>query len=254
MRETRARLTSRPDFETRENRRPANPETRARIITPTIATKTRLRNHQKKRYFRTAPPREREISGGRRSASIGFMEGIRNYRPSAMLPEQIVQRFDAQSLALERCANWPLTRTRRCMELPAARALSVQPSALPDELKVALDRASDFAKAEKAANTRRAYTADFAAFRAWCAGRRRSRPRHQGFDDRAPRGCNTLRAPAGWPAIGDRGRKGARRDSRHTPHDRNGEDGEGFATGPSSRACGGLGGSELAYPLQYVRD
>jgi site-specific recombinase XerD len=57
------------------------------------------------------------------------------------------------------------------LELPAARALSVQPSALPDELKVALDRASDFAKAEKAANTRRAYTADFAAFRAWCAGR-----------------------------------------------------------------------------------
>jgi site-specific recombinase XerD len=49
--------------------------------------------------------------------------------------------------------------------------LAVQPNVLPGELKVALKRANDFAKAEKALNTRRAYTADFAAFRAWCAGR-----------------------------------------------------------------------------------
>jgi hypothetical protein len=51
------------------------------------------------------------------------------------------------------------------------RAVAVQASGLPPELEIALDRASDFAKAEKAANTRRAYTAEFAAFRAWCAGR-----------------------------------------------------------------------------------
>jgi hypothetical protein len=37
--------------------------------------------------------------------------------------------------------------------------------------EVALKRANDFAKAEKALNTRRAYTADFVAFRGWCAGR-----------------------------------------------------------------------------------
>jgi hypothetical protein len=40
---------------------------------------------------------------------------------------------------------------------------------LPGELEVVLQRANDFAKAEKALNTRRAYTADFAAFLAWCA-------------------------------------------------------------------------------------
>jgi site-specific recombinase XerD len=51
------------------------------------------------------------------------------------------------------------------------RALAIQGNALPGELEVALNRANDFAKAEKAANTRRAYTADFAAFQAWCAGR-----------------------------------------------------------------------------------
>jgi hypothetical protein len=53
------------------------------------------------------------------------------------------------------------------LELPVA----VQASGLPAELEIALDRASDFARAEKAPNTRRAYTTDFAAFRAWCAGR-----------------------------------------------------------------------------------
>jgi site-specific recombinase XerD len=42
---------------------------------------------------------------------------------------------------------------------------------LPGELEVVLKRANDFAKAEKALNTRRAYTADFAAFLAWCASR-----------------------------------------------------------------------------------
>jgi hypothetical protein len=54
---------------------------------------------------------------------------------------------------------------------PADRALAVQPNVLRGELEVALKRANDFAKAEKALNTRRAYTADLAAFRAWCAGR-----------------------------------------------------------------------------------
>jgi site-specific recombinase XerD len=53
------------------------------------------------------------------------------------------------------------------LELPVA----VKASGLPAELEIALDRASDFARAEKAPNTRRAYTTDFAAFRAWCAGR-----------------------------------------------------------------------------------
>lgn len=53
----------------------------------------------------------------------------------------------------------------------AGRALAVQPNVLPGELEVAVKRANDFAKAEKALNTRRAYTADFAAFGAWCAGR-----------------------------------------------------------------------------------
>jgi hypothetical protein len=42
----------------------------------------------------------------------------------------------------------------------AGRALAVQPNVLRGELKVALKRANDFAKAEKALNTRRAYTAD----------------------------------------------------------------------------------------------
>jgi site-specific recombinase XerC len=42
---------------------------------------------------------------------------------------------------------------------------------LPAELESALDRASDFAKAEKAANTRRAYAGDFVAFRTWCTAR-----------------------------------------------------------------------------------
>jgi site-specific recombinase XerC len=51
------------------------------------------------------------------------------------------------------------------------RAPAVQSSGLPAELDIALDRASDFAKAEKAANTRRAYAGDFAAFQAWCAAR-----------------------------------------------------------------------------------
>jgi hypothetical protein len=53
------------------------------------------------------------------------------------------------------------------LELPVV----VQASGLPAELEIALNRASDFARAEKAPNTRRAYTTDFAAFRAWCAGR-----------------------------------------------------------------------------------
>jgi site-specific recombinase XerD len=53
------------------------------------------------------------------------------------------------------------------LELPVA----VQATGLPAELETALDRARDFARAEKAPNTRRAYTTDFAAFRAWCAGR-----------------------------------------------------------------------------------
>jgi site-specific recombinase XerD len=65
----------------------------------------------------------------------------------------------------------PMTMESDDFEVLAARALLVQPGALPGELDVALDRARDFAKAEKAPNTRRAYTADFAAFRAWCAGR-----------------------------------------------------------------------------------
>ena len=56
------------------------------------------------------------------------------------------------------------------LELPG-RTVAVQASGLPAELEIALDRASDFARAEKAPNTRRAYTTDFAAFRAWCAGR-----------------------------------------------------------------------------------
>ena len=42
---------------------------------------------------------------------------------------------------------------------------------MPAELEIALNRASDFAKAEKVPNTRLAYTADFALFRAWCASR-----------------------------------------------------------------------------------
>jgi hypothetical protein len=50
-------------------------------------------------------------------------------------------------------------------------AMIVQGGDLPAELEIALDRASDFAKAEKAANTRRAYAGDFVAFRAWCAAR-----------------------------------------------------------------------------------
>ena len=56
------------------------------------------------------------------------------------------------------------------LELPGG-AVAVQAGGLPAELEIALDRASDFARAEKAPNTRRAYTTDFAAFRAWCAVR-----------------------------------------------------------------------------------
>jgi site-specific recombinase XerD len=51
------------------------------------------------------------------------------------------------------------------------RALAVHVSGLPAELERALDRAGDFAKAEKSPNTRRAYKTDFGAFRAWCASR-----------------------------------------------------------------------------------
>jgi hypothetical protein len=56
-----------------------------------------------------------------------------------------------------------------CLE-PLDRAVAIQASDVPAELEIALNRASDFAKADKALNTRRAYTADFAAFRAWCGG------------------------------------------------------------------------------------
>jgi hypothetical protein len=53
----------------------------------------------------------------------------------------------------------PMTIGPDDLEL-AGRALAVQPNVLRGELKVALKRANDFAKAEKALNTRRAYTAD----------------------------------------------------------------------------------------------
>jgi site-specific recombinase XerD len=54
---------------------------------------------------------------------------------------------------------------------PLDHAVAVQASGLPAGLEMALHRASDFAKAEKAPNTRLAYTADFTVFRAWCTGR-----------------------------------------------------------------------------------
>jgi hypothetical protein len=64
----------------------------------------------------------------------------------------------------------PMTMEPSDLELPG-HTLAVQPNASFGELEVALNWAKDFAQAEKAANTRRAYTADFAAFRSWCAGR-----------------------------------------------------------------------------------
>jgi hypothetical protein len=51
------------------------------------------------------------------------------------------------------------------LELPG-HTLAVQPNAPSREYEVALDRAKDFAQAEKAANTRKAYRGDFAAFQA----------------------------------------------------------------------------------------
>jgi hypothetical protein len=53
----------------------------------------------------------------------------------------------------------------------AVGAVTIQASNWPDEARGALERANDFARAEKAPNTRRAYRSDFGAFRAWCAGR-----------------------------------------------------------------------------------
>jgi site-specific recombinase XerD len=53
----------------------------------------------------------------------------------------------------------------------AGCSVTVQSSSLSGELKLALDRARDFARAEKAPNTRKAYQSDFKAFQAWCAGR-----------------------------------------------------------------------------------
>jgi len=54
---------------------------------------------------------------------------------------------------------------------PANYAVTVGASGLPRELEVAMDRAGEFAKAEKALNTRRAYRSDFATFQTWCAAR-----------------------------------------------------------------------------------
>jgi site-specific recombinase XerD len=55
-------------------------------------------------------------------------------------------------------------------DLEPDRGLPASPAACPPAaLQEALDRASAFALAEKAANTRKAYRSDLAAFRAWCA-------------------------------------------------------------------------------------
>ena len=54
---------------------------------------------------------------------------------------------------------------------PNRGALAVSSGTLPAGLRAAIRRASDFARAENAANTRRAYRSDIAAFQAWCAGR-----------------------------------------------------------------------------------
>jgi site-specific recombinase XerC len=67
-------------------------------------------------------------------------------------------------------ATAPMTMELNDLEL-ANRALARHSSALPGEQEVALSRASDFARAEKAANTRKAYRSDFALFQAWCASR-----------------------------------------------------------------------------------
>jgi hypothetical protein len=58
-------------------------------------------------------------------------------------------------------------------------AVAVPPGRLPGELKAALDRAHDVAKAEKAPNTRRAYQSDLGAFH-----RRRDFHRLRGGDSR----------------------------------------------------------------------
>jgi site-specific recombinase XerD len=53
-----------------------------------------------------------------------------------------------------------------------SRALIVTPTGrVPAELREAVKRAGEFARAGQAGSTRRAYTSDFAIFKAWCAGR-----------------------------------------------------------------------------------
>jgi site-specific recombinase XerD len=52
---------------------------------------------------------------------------------------------------------------------PHNGVLVVSPGGQPTHLQQAVDRASSFATAEKAANTRRAYRTDLAVFQGWCA-------------------------------------------------------------------------------------
>jgi site-specific recombinase XerD len=61
--------------------------------------------------------------------------------------------------------------------LPAQSLRTIAPepaAAAPDALATDLNRASEYARAEKATATRKAYTSDFAIFRAWAAAREAS--------------------------------------------------------------------------------
>jgi hypothetical protein len=51
---------------------------------------------------------------------------------------------------------------------PSRNLIIADPGALPAALEPELEEAAGYARAEKAAATRRAYSSDFALFRTWC--------------------------------------------------------------------------------------
>jgi site-specific recombinase XerD len=55
--------------------------------------------------------------------------------------------------------------------MAASTAITVSPGTLPTNLQDATKRAGDFARAEKAPSTRKAYRTDFELFQVWCSER-----------------------------------------------------------------------------------
>ncbi len=70
-----------------------------------------------------------------------------------------------------RTAGRPAGKARRRKDAKSLPAVVVASTMLPAVLEADLHRAEEYARAEKAEATRRAYRTDFGIFEAWCAGR-----------------------------------------------------------------------------------